>query len=60
MTKIVTHPAVQAKVKEDRCPKCDGELDTGWECSSCGFDALPLVQVASALGFGGPDSQSVC
>jgi len=27
----------------DMCPKCGGELDTGWECNSCGFDAMPLV-----------------
>ena len=23
------------------CPECGGELDTGWECNSCGFDAGP-------------------
>lgn len=28
----------------DFCPKClVGELDTGWECNSCGYDAMPLV-----------------
>jgi hypothetical protein len=26
-------------VAMDLCPKCGGELDTGWECNSCGFDA---------------------
>lgn len=30
-------------VEEDVCPKCLGELDTGWECNSCGYDARPLV-----------------
>lgn len=30
-------------VKQDRCPKCQGELDTGWECNSCGFDAKPIA-----------------
>lgn len=29
-------------VKEDYCPKCLGELDTGWECVTCGFDARPV------------------
>ena len=24
---------------QDKCPQCGGELDTGWECNSCGFDA---------------------
>jgi hypothetical protein len=29
----------------DFCPKCKtGALDTGFECNSCGFDALPLVR----------------
>ena len=28
---------------EDRCPLCLGELDTGWECNSCGYDAMPLA-----------------
>ena len=29
----------------DMCPKCGGELDTGWECNKCGFDAMPLVSL---------------
>lgn len=29
--------------RRDRCPKCSGELDTGWECNDCGFDAQTLV-----------------
>jgi Zn ribbon nucleic-acid-binding protein len=28
-------------IAEDYCPECGGELDTGWECNSCGFDAKP-------------------
>lgn len=28
----------------DMCPKCGGELDTGWECNKCGYDALPHVK----------------
>ena len=26
-------------VREDRCPRCRGQLDTGWECLDCGYDA---------------------
>lgn len=29
--------------KLDRCPKCDGALDTGWECTVCGYDARAHV-----------------
>lgn len=29
-------------IKENICPICLGELDTGWECNSCGYDAVPL------------------
>lgn len=25
--------------QEDICPRCLGELDTGWECNDCGYDA---------------------
>lgn len=40
----VTSPAVRQQVaREDVCPECGGELDTGWECNRCGFDAKPLV-----------------
>jgi hypothetical protein len=44
-----TGPAPAAReaiesVKEDRCPKCGGELDTGWECNQCGFDAVPIAE----------------
>lgn len=26
-------------IKEDVCPECGGELDTGFECNNCEFDA---------------------
>ena len=32
-----------AKVANDECPECGGELDTGYECNDCGFDARPEV-----------------
>lgn len=35
--------SVNQMAREDRCPHCGGELDTGFECNDCGFDALPLV-----------------
>jgi tRNA(Ile2) C34 agmatinyltransferase TiaS len=25
--------------RRDKCPQCGGELDTGWECDDCGYDA---------------------
>jgi hypothetical protein len=43
MSEIVVHPKVARDIKEDRCPVCSGELDTGFECLDCGFDALPLL-----------------
>lgn len=27
----------------DMCPKCGGNLDTGWECTRCGYDAMPHI-----------------
>ena len=30
-------------VARDICPKCGGELDTGWECNNCGADCRPLI-----------------
>jgi len=30
-------------VAKDICPRCLGELDTGWECNDCGFDAKSLI-----------------
>lgn len=27
----------------NRCPKCGGDLDTGWECTVCGYDAQQHV-----------------
>lgn len=29
----------KALVSEDICPQCLGELDTGYECNVCGYDA---------------------
>ena len=26
--------------KDDVCLKCLGELDTGWECNDCDYDAI--------------------
>lgn len=30
-------------VAKDRCPRCKGALDTGWECTDCGYDAMPIA-----------------
>jgi len=35
--------AVKILISEDHCPVCLGELDTGWECNECGYDAKPLA-----------------
>ena len=42
----IAPPLVRAEhrglyIAHDFCPECGGELDTGWECNDCGFDAKP-------------------
>lgn len=37
-----------AVIAEDKCPECGGELDTGWECNKCGFDARPEAMNAAS------------
>jgi len=41
----VTVLAVSVKeiVERDECPKCLGDLDTGWECNQCGYDARDIA-----------------
>ena len=34
---------VRTLIEENLCPMCLGELDTGWECNQCGYDALPIA-----------------
>ncbi len=31
----------------EACPECGGELDTGFECNKCGYDAAKLVVSAT-------------
>ena len=31
-------------VSRDICPKCGGALDEGYECNSCGYDAIYIVR----------------
>jgi Zn ribbon nucleic-acid-binding protein len=39
-SKHLTGVARRTAIASDKCPECeDGELDTGWECVDCGFDA---------------------
>jgi hypothetical protein len=33
----------EALARENFCPRCLGELDTGWECNDCDYDALPHI-----------------
>lgn len=40
----VQSPAVRKELaKVDICPECGGDLDTGWECLDCNFDAQWLA-----------------
>jgi len=27
----------------NKCPECAEDLDTGWECSECGYDARSIA-----------------
>jgi Zn ribbon nucleic-acid-binding protein len=38
---IKSREAREHWIANDQCPECGGELDTGWECNDCGFDAMP-------------------
>ena len=40
--------SVSILVNEDRCPMCLGQLDTGWECNECGYDAKPWIDASRA------------
>lgn len=46
---VISLAVRKAIALDDYCPECGGELDTGWECNACGFDAKPLVQKQYAL-----------
>lgn len=35
----------RALVAQDICPRCRGELDTGWECLKCGYDAKWIIDM---------------
>ena len=40
----VTVPEYREALTEDeRCPECGHDLDTGWECINCGYDAQSEV-----------------
>lgn len=46
MARTRNKPASTAEMREayivnERCPECGGDLDTGWECNTCEFDARP-------------------
>lgn len=48
---------VSALVSADRCPNCLGELDTGWECNSCGYDGKPWIESSRAKNEQAHDSR---
>ena len=33
----------EAYARDDKCPECGGELDTGFECNDCGADAIEII-----------------
>jgi hypothetical protein len=37
-------------VRRDLCPECGGQLDTGWECNACQFDAKPIADTLPTDG----------
>lgn len=40
---------VSQLISADRCARCLGELDTGWECNDCGHDWMPWIGASRAL-----------
>lgn len=36
-------------VDQDRCPECGCSLDVGYECGSCGYDAIQIVRELNKL-----------
>jgi hypothetical protein len=44
LTYPLTSPALRKEaVKHNFCPECSGQLDTGWECIMCDFDAREIA-----------------
>jgi hypothetical protein len=41
----ISDEALDRLLANDLCPMCIGHLDTGYECTNCGFDASELVKV---------------
>lgn len=42
---LVPHtPLTIALITDDICPRCLEDLDTGWECIKCDYDALPHIE----------------
>jgi hypothetical protein len=39
---------VSILITEYRCPMCLGNLDTGYECNDCGYDAMPWINTSRA------------
>ena len=35
-------------VAKNKCPRCRDSLDTGWECTGCGYDAMPIALAPKA------------
>jgi len=39
--------ALKELIDNNLCPMCLGELDTGWECNDCGYDAQFIAKCLS-------------
>ena len=46
--KLLKPETLRVLIREDICPECLGQLDTGYECNSCNFDAIPVVQIVKS------------
>lgn len=36
-------------VTRNKCPRCRDSLDTGYECTGCGYDAMLIALEAAAM-----------
>lgn len=48
----------EKRVARNQCPECCGDLDTGYECTRCGHDALTIAMCGAPRkhDFAGPGS----
>ncbi len=54
--KHLTGLARRNAIANDQCPECGGDLDTGWECNDCGFDARDEALAIPGMNSSGPST----